>query len=225
MHHRFAERIEDGLRKLERRIAHSRRPLDRSPIERQIGRLLGSNSRAAGRFVARLVDDPSSDAKLRLEWAPRDEWDEWSRHSEGCYVLRTSVADWSPELLWKTYIQLTDAEAAFRIQKSDLSLRPIWHHKQARVQAHIFVCFLAYAMWKTLEQWQVRAGLGNSPRTILSELCRIKSTDIVLPLAKDSTRELRIRCVVKPDRPQAAILDRLGLRVPERLRGPPSLQP
>jgi len=83
-------------------------------------------------------------------------------------------------------VQLTEAEAAFRIQKSELSLRPIWHQKTERVQAHILVCFLAYVLWKTLEQWQSRAGLGNSPRTILDELGRIQSTDVVLPLARCS---------------------------------------
>jgi len=221
MHERFAERIEQGLRRLENRIARSRKPLDRGPIERQIGRLLGRNTRAAGRFVARLVDDPTMAAKVRLEWSTRTEWDDWSRHSEGCYVLRSNVNDWSPETLWQTYVQLTEAEAAFRVHKSDLSIRPIWHHKEHRVQAHIFVCFLAYAMWKTLEQWQKRAGLGNSPRTILYELGRIQSTDVVLPLARDPRREIRLRCVVRPDRSQATLLDRLGLRLPQRLRLPP----
>lgn len=82
------------------------------------------------------------------------------------------------------------------------------------------MCFLAYVRWKTLEQWQVRAGLGNSPRTILDELGRIQSTDVVLPLAEDLSREIRIRCVIRPDRDQAMLLDRLGLRLPERLRTP-----
>ena len=86
------------------------------------------------------------------------------------YILRTNVRDWSAEELWRTYIQLTEAEAAFRIHKSDLSIRPIWHQKAERVQAHILVCFLAYVLWKTLEQWQQRAGLGNTPRTILEEI-------------------------------------------------------
>ena len=81
------------------------------------------------------------------------------------------------------------------------------------------VCFLAYVLWKTLEQWQSRAGLGNSPRTILEEVGRIQSTDVVLPLA-DGSREIRIRCVTRPDRAQALLLDRLGLRLPERLRLP-----
>ena len=89
---------------------------------------------------------------------------------------------WDPQALWRTYIQLTQAEAACRIHKRDLSRRPLWHQKQSRVEAHILVCFLAYVLWKTLEQWQARAGLGNSPRTILDELGRIQSTDVVLPL-------------------------------------------
>jgi transposase len=220
MHQRFADRIEAGLRRLESRIARSRKVLDRGKLERQIGRLLGANTRAAGRFVAHLIDAPETDAKLRLQWSAKSEWDDWSRHSEGCYVLRSNITDWTPEALWHTYVQLSEAESAFRIQKSDLSLRPIWHHKQDRVQAHILVCFLAYVLWKTLEQWQQRAGLGNSPRTILEELGRIHSTDVVLPLSADPQREVRIRCVVRPDRAQAALLDRLGLRLPERLRMP-----
>lgn len=222
MHERFSSRIEEGLVSLGRRIAGAQKKLDRGPIERQIGRLLGRNSRAAGRYTIRLADDASAASGLRLDWSARADWDDWSRHSEGCYVLRTNVHDWTPEALWQTYVQLTEAEAAFRIHKSDLSIRPIWHHKQGRVQAHIFVCFLAYVLWKTLEQWQKRAGLGNSPRTILFELRHVQSVDVVLPLANETGRELRIRCVVRPDRAQAALLDRLGLRLPERLRTPPS---
>jgi hypothetical protein len=116
------------------------------------------------------------------------------------------------------YIQLTEAEAAFRIHKSELSIRPIWHQHETRVLAHILVCFLAYVLWKTLEQWQSRAGLGNAPRTILQELGAIHSTDVVLPTATTPQHDLRLRCVVRPDRAQAALLDRLGLRLPERLR-------
>jgi transposase len=223
MHQRFCARIEAGLASLQRRLESARSPIDRSATERQIGRLLGANSRGAARYAIRLLDDPARDSRLRLEWSARPEWDDWSRHSEGCYVLRTNVRDWSAEELWKTYIQLSEAEAAFRIHKSELSLRPIWHQRQDRVLAHILVCFLAYVLWKTLEQWQERAGLGNSPRTMFEELGRIQSTDVVLPLADGSGRELRLRCVVRPDRAQAALIDRLGLRLPERLRPPPAV--
>jgi len=220
MHERFCQRIEQGLASLQGRLARAREPIDRSATERQIGRLLGRNTRAAARYLIRLIDDPARPARLRLDWSARAEWDEWARHSEGCYVLRTNVQDWTPEELWKTYIQLTEAEAAFRIHKSELSIRPIWHQRADRVRAHILVCFLAYVLWKTLEQWQSRAGLGNSPRTLLEEFARIHSTDVVLPTATTPPRDLRVRCVVRPDRAQAALLDRLGLRLPERLRIP-----
>jgi transposase len=220
MHARFCERIETALARLHARIARARNPIDRNATERQIGRLLGRNSRAAARYAIRLVDDPATAAGLRLEWSARSEWDDWSRHSEGCYVLRTNLRDWTSEALWRTYIQLSEAEAAFRIHKSELSIRPIWHQREDRVLAHILVCFLAYAMWKTLEQWQSRAGLGNSPRTILQELGAIQSTDVVLPTATPPQRELRLRCIVRPDRAQAALLQRLGLNLPERLRMP-----
>ena len=220
MHARFCERIETALASLQRRIARAQNPIDRSATERQIGRLLGRNSRAAARYAIRLVDDPKIPARLRLEWSARAEWDEWSHQSEGCYLLRTNLRDWTPEALWRTYIQLSEAEAAFRIHKSELSIRPIWHQREDRVLAHILVCFLAYVLWKTLEQWQSRAGLGNSPRTVLQELGAINSTDVILPTAASPHRELRLRCVVRPDRAQATLLEHLGLRLPERLRMP-----
>jgi len=225
MHERFAKRIELRLERLALRLERARQRLDRETIGRQIGRLLGQNSRAAGRYQIQVLDDPTRDSGLRLLWSARSEWDEWTRHSEGTYILRTNVNDWTTEELWRTYIQLTEAEAAFRIQKTELSIRPVWHQKAERVQAHILVCFLAYVMWKTLEQWQRRTGLGNSPRTILEELGRIQSLDIVAPIADDPQREFRLRCVVRPDKAQALLLDRLGLELPERLRIPSTLHP
>ncbi|MGH7479077.1 MAG: IS1634 family transposase, partial [Candidatus Methylomirabilales bacterium] len=224
MHRRFASRIEAGLASLARRIQSSRRRLDRGVLERQIGRLLERHARAAARYAISLEEDPSLASGLRLEWTAHPEWDEWAALSEGTYILRTNVHEWSDEELWKTYVQLTEAEAAFRIQKSELAIRPIWHHKETRIKAHILICFLAYALWKTLQQWQSRAGLGDSPRTILTEFSRIHAADVVLPLADGSQRELRLRCVVRPDRSQALLLQRLGLTLPQRLRAPQTAQ-
>jgi transposase len=135
--------------------------------------------------------------------------------------LRSNVSGWTEEELWRTYIQLTDAESAFRIQKSDLSIRPVWHQREDRVRAHIFVCFLAYALWKTLEMWQSQAGLGNSPRAILEELAQVQSADVLLPTTDG--RELRVRCVVRPNATQAQLLDRLGIEIPRRLTIPKTL--
>ena len=224
MHERFSKHIEAGLARLQRRIDKSKRLLEPKALERQIGRLLERNARAAARYVISIEDDDSREAGVKLKWQAHPEWDEWASLSEGTYILRTNVHEWSDEELWKTYIQLTEAEAAFRIHKSDLAMRPIWHQKAERIKAHILVCFLGYALWKTLQQWQSRAGLGDSPRTILTEFSRISAADVVLPLADGSARELRIRCVVRPDRSQALLLERLGLKLPERLRVPQNLE-
>jgi transposase len=220
MHERFSKRIEEGLQPLARRIEKSKKMLDRGALERQIGRLLERNSRAAARYSIAISEDDSVPAKLKLTWNARSEWEDWAKLTEGTYILRSNIHDWTDEELWKTYIQLSEAEAAFRIQKSDLCIRPIWHHKQERIKAHILICFLAYALWKTLQKWQSRAGLGDSPRTILTELSRVHSADVVLPLADGSKRELRLRCVVRPEREQQLLLQRLGLTLPERLRSP-----
>jgi hypothetical protein len=117
-------------------------------VERQLGRLLAYNARAAGRYAITLATDPSVPAGVRLTWTIRPEWEDWAHWSEGCYVLRSNIQTWSTEDLWRTYIQPTDAEAAFRIHKSDLAIRPIWHQREDRVRAHILVCFLAYVLWK-----------------------------------------------------------------------------
>src|SRR5246500_1498909 len=155
-------------------------------------------------------------AGFRLNVACDAAFDNWAALSQGAYLLRSNISDWSDHELWKAYIQLTQAEAAFRIQKDQLNVRPIWHQREERVQAHILVCFLAFVLWKSLEMWQQRAGLGISPRTILEELARIQSHDVVLPTATHG--EIRLRCVAQPGAAQTALLDRLGVVLPKRMR-------
>jgi transposase len=215
MHDKFSKRIEAALKRLAGRIARSKRRLDREEVNRQIGRILQQNQGAAQRFKVRLPED-SAPAGFRLEVQVNTSFDDWAALSEGAYLLRSNVSDWKDEQLWKAYIQLTQAEAAFRIQKDQLKVRPVWHQRSDRVEAHIFVCFLAFVLWKTLEMWQSRAGLGNSPRTILEELARIQSHDVVLPTA--TLGQVRLRCVTQPDVAQAALIDRLGIALPKRMR-------
>jgi transposase len=215
MHDKFSGRIEKALERLAARIARSRKRLNREQINRQIGRILQQNQRAARRFEVQLVED-SGQAGFRLEVDVNASFDDWAALSEGAYLLRSNIGDWRDEQLWKAYIQLTQAEAAFRIQKDQLKVRPVWHQRDHRVEAHILVCFLAFVLWKTLEMWQSRAGLGNSPRTVLEELARIQSHDVVLPTAAHG--QIRLRCVTQPDAAQAALLDRLGITVPKRMR-------
>jgi transposase len=220
MHQRFERRIEEALQRLARRLGKAKKLPDRVQVERQIGRILERNSRSAGLFDIRVTQVTRGERKghLKLHWRKRRKWQQWAQLTEGCYLLRTNLVDWKAEDLWRTYIQLTQAEAAFRTTKTDLNLRPIWHHLEDRVQAHILFSFLAYAMWKTLELWMEKAGLGNSPRPLIEELRRIKTNDVIL--GTPTGREVRIRCVTRPDRAQMALLNRMGLRIPDRLGEP-----
>ena len=215
MHDKFSRRIEAALARLGARIDSSTKRLNAAQVNRQIGRILQHNQRSAARFQIALqaADCP---AGFRLHVAHDQAFDDWAALSEGAYLLRTNIEDWSDEQLWKAYIQLTQAEAAFRIHKDQLRVRPIWHQRADRVQAHILVCFLAFVLWKCLEMWQQRSGLGNSPRTVLDELLRIQSHDVVLPTATHG--EIRLRCITQPDPAQAALLDRLGIVLPKRMR-------
>jgi transposase len=104
--------------------------------------------------------------------------------------------------------------------KSNLAIRPIWHRRAECIKAHILVCFLGCALWNTLQQWQSRAGLGDSSRNMRTELSRTTAADVVLPLADGTARELRVRRVARPDPAQALLIDRMGLIVPEPLRAP-----
>ncbi|MGH8702478.1 MAG: IS1634 family transposase [Burkholderiales bacterium] len=215
MHEKFSRRIEQALARLAERIARSRRRLDPTQVNRQIGRILQQNQRAAARFAVSLIEE-ASPAGFGLRFQYNVAFDDWAALSEGAYLLRSNITDWNDEQLWRAYIQLAQAEAAFRIQKDQLRVRPIWHQRADRVQAHILVCFLAFVLWKSLELWQRRAGLGNSPRTVLEELARIQSHDVILPTPTHG--DIRLRCITQPDPAQGALLERLGIVLPKRMR-------
>ena len=214
MRERFEQRIEKGLQSIVRRC--EQKHCDLGVLERRIGRLLGKNSRAARLFSIQVRRDASG--RVGVTWSRNASALESAQRREGCYLLRSNVSDWTAEELWKAYMQLTEAESAFRIEKDELCLRPVWHQRAERVQAHILVCFLAYVLYKTLEGWSQRAGLGRSIPTLLEEFARIQSTDVVLPTTDGRT--VRLRCVVRPDRAQAILLQHLGLELPQRLRLP-----
>ncbi len=211
MHERFEKRIEKALSQIAE--SASRRKYKAGRIERRIGRILERNSRAAGLFDIQVtVEEPTGHAKVI--WSKREAFREWSALSEGCYLLRSNVTDWSAEDLWRAYIQLTEAEDAFRIHKSDLRIRPIWHQKQERVESHILVCFLAYVLWKALEGLCRQAGLGDAPCKVFEELSGIKLVNVVM-----STRQgipITLRCVSTPTPHQAILLQRLRLNLPSR---------
>ena len=130
-------------------------------------------------------------------------------------MLCSNVKDWTHEELWQAYMQLTEAESAFRIPKSDLRIHPIWHQKEDRVLAHILVCFLAYVLWKTRAQLCRGAGLGDEPRRVFDELGDLRVMDVVLPTSAGNG--IRHRCISRPNEHQAILLESLGLQLPRYL--------
>jgi transposase len=154
--------------------------------------------------------------------------------ADGAYLLRSNQGGWTAEEFWQTYIQLTVVERAFRVLKSELLLRPVWHHYSGRTQAHVLVCVLAYALWKTLDHLAKQAGLETqihkpdllrpkssprsrpmTPEVILRELGAIAIGDILLETTDGRT--LALRRVARPTAEPARILASLGLKLPERL--------
>lgn len=207
---RFESRIEEGLQKIE--ASCQKRKQSAVKIAERVGRLKQANSRAARLFDVKVEEE---DGRAKLSWSKRESLRKWITLTDGCYVLRSNVRDWTHQELWQAYIQLTEAELAFRIHKSDLHIRPVWHQKEDRVLAHILVCFLAYVLWKTLAQLCRRARLGDEPRRVFDEFGELRMMDVILPTSEGI--ELRRRCVSRPNEHQAILLQRLGLELPRSL--------
>lgn len=191
---------------------------DMAGIERRVGRWLGRYPAADRCFeVTVLTDDAQRACGLII--ACLLDRSQWARQAHGAYLLRTNCLEKDPAKLWTWYLQLQHAEAAFRTAKSDLRLRPIYHHKTERVEAHILVCFLALALWRTLEMWMKAKALGTCARQLIGEIATIKSLDVVLPVrSAEGTTELRLRTVAQPDHMVAELLQHLGLHLPTRTR-------
>jgi hypothetical protein len=154
----------------------------------------------------------------------------WRDLREGAYMLRTNLQADSAEQMWSMYMQLTEAEASFRVLKSELSIRPLFHQKEERVKAHFLVAFLGYALWVTLKHLLQRqpailphpsASAVNhaqplSPMKALALLSTLQSADIVLPTIDG--REIRLRRITEPTVEQKSLLHQLGLELPERFQ-------
>ena len=211
---RQSDQLALALGRIARRL--ERKPTgDLEAVGRQIGRALGKYPAAAA-IIATSVRRDAADWACGLEIASNLVAGQKAQRHKGAYLLRTNCEETDPALLWRWYIQLTQAEAAFRTAKSDLGLRPVFHHKQDRVQAHILVCFLALALWRSLEQWMRAKGLGSCARQLIKEIAAIKSVDVLLPVRRGPVRtELRLRVVTSPEPAAAQLLAHLGLRLPK----------
>ncbi len=212
-------RLEAELNKLQARIDADTRALrNRGTAERRVGRLFQKYSRAARFFNVDIsgLDDPGhkSGKRLAITIEQKNEHRQWAELSGGCYLLRTNLQGQDATMLWKTYIGLTQIEDSFRISKHDLGLRPLYHQKQERTQAHILVCFLGLVLWRTLQQWMHGCGLGSAPRKLLEEMAEVRSLDVVLPTG--AGKDIRLRTVSKPEQHLAILLQKMELPLPNK---------
>jgi transposase len=221
---RFSAHMEDALQRLDKTIETGRLK-DRNKMERRLGRIQASHSQVSDLYEVALQDTPNG---IRLRWAIREERRVWRDLREGAYMLRTNLQTGTVEELWSEYMQLTEAEAAFRTLKSELYIRPLFHQLEARVKAHVLVAFLGYALWVTLKHLLKRrapvvprpsaSGVYNaqplSAMKVLASLSTLQSADIVLPTT--DRREIRLRRIAEPTSEQKALLQQLGLSLPER---------
>jgi len=222
---RFSTRMELALQGLQKTIAAGRLK-DRNKMERRLGKIQARHSQVHDLFEVALRDTPEG---VRLFWEIKKERKTWRDLREGAYMLRTNLTAGSAEQFWSKYMQLTEAEACFRVLKSELSIRPLFHQKEPRVKAHVMVAFLGYALWVTLKHLLKRrpaivpqpsaSGVDNaeplSPMKALALLSSLQSADIVLPTTEG--REIRLRRVTEPTTEQKSLLHQLGLSLPERL--------
>jgi transposase len=211
IHERFERKIEDGLGRLVKAV-ESGRLQNRDVLQQRLGRLKLQYSRVARAYSFKVEGDAK---ELSFSWTKDQAKADYQRHTEGAYLLRTNLSGHAEAELWTMYMQLNDAEAAFRTLKQDLSIRPIYHQLEQRVNAHVLVCFLAYALYRTLDTIAKTKGLDMTARKVFASLATIKTGDIILPLVDG--RELRLQRVSRPDRQQAELLARLGLDLPDRL--------
>jgi hypothetical protein len=161
----------------------------------------------------------------------REDRRRWYEAREGAYLLRSNLQAETAEELWSKYMQLTEAEAAFRALKSALLIRPLFHQKEPRIKAHVMVAFLGYALWVTLKHLlqrqaalllksvSVAVRIENlqplTPMKALALLSELRSADIVLPTTDG--REIRLRRVTEPTAEQNYLLHLLGISIPDRL--------
>jgi len=208
---RFSASLEKALRGLEKQVAKGKRK-DRHKLERCLGAIRARHSRVADLYYTELVE---TEGRLKLEWKIREDRRAWHQTREGAYLLRANFPSSNPEQLWKGYIQLTEAEAAFRVLKSPLAIRPIFHQLESRTKAHVLVAFLGYALWVTLKHSLVGKKPEISPAQALAIASTLYSTDVVLPTTEGF--EIRLRRITTPTQEQRALFDGLGIEVPDRL--------
>ncbi|MFA5920496.1 MAG: IS1634 family transposase [Methylococcaceae bacterium] len=206
---RFHVRMEAALDKLNAGFDKKGTIKNYAKILERIGRLREKNSRVAQNYCIEVTADDEKNNAIRIKWR-REPQSEQKDHHCGSYCPRTNIPNWSEEQLWTTYTMLTEIEATFRSLKTDLGLRPVYHHKEDRVTGHLFITLLAYHLVHTLRYQLKQQGIHlswDSIRNIMSTQQRITIT-----LPTDDNKTIHLRTTTKPELRQKQIYAALSIK-------------
>jgi len=194
----------------------SQQKLDRDELLMKVGAAKKDAGRTASLVEITLPSSRQSVTPQTFTFRLRRDKLRTVRRQEGQYLLRSNLCSENPAILWKHYIQLTEVEQAFKTLKMDLSVRPIFHKRDDRIEAHIFVAFLAYCLQVTLQQRLKALAPGLTVRSVLEKFESIQMLHVYLPTTDG--RELLLRRYTHPEKDQLLLLSRLDLRLPEQPR-------
>ncbi|MGD0695116.1 MAG: hypothetical protein ABSB82_09710 [Terriglobia bacterium] len=207
----FSQRLEKALGNLQQQVEKGRLK-NHSKIERRLGKIQARHPRVADLYEMSVGE---WDGHPVAEWKRIEERRAWRDAREGAYLLRTNLQGETAEELWKKYLQLTEAETAFRVLKSEPSIRPLFHQLERWVKAHILVAFLGCALWVTLKHLLQGKNNPMTPARALALLAGVHSADVLLPTTDG--REIGLRRVTTPSPEQNSLLALLAMNLPERL--------
>lgn len=218
MRQRRLKRYVDRLRQLQRQS------LTRDQLLMKVGAAKQDAGRAASLIKLTLPSSRESVTPDSFQFELDRDKLRQMRRREGRYLLRTNLSGHDPAQLWTFYIQLTEVEQAFKELKHDLSIRPIFHSREERIEAHIFVAFLAYCLQVTLKHQLKRAAAGLTPRAALDKFKTMQMVDVHLPTTDG--RHLILSRYTQPEPEQRLLLDQLRLKLPTqpppKITAPPS---
>jgi transposase len=205
---RFCERFEAGLKNIADGLSKPRTDKRLDKLHERIGRLKEKSKGIGQHYDIELLPDASGKKAVGLRWTKQPQAGTRLTHP-GVYCLRSNQTDWDSERLWRTYVMLTDLEAVFRSFKSELGLRPVYHHKEIRVDGHLFITVLAYQfvqiIRKQLQKHDIQ-GRWSSLREILSVQQRVTAS-----FQRADGGALHIRKATRPETELAAIYQALNL--------------
>ncbi|NOQ36610.1 MAG: IS1634 family transposase [Methylococcaceae bacterium] len=208
MQDRFSERFEAALQSLANGLGKKGCTKNYDKILERIGRLKEKYARAAQHYEITVTPDSASKKTLSIEWTRREKPHTQATHP-GVYCLRTNISDWDEKTLWKTYTMLTDLEGVFRSLKSELGMRPVYHHNKDRVNGHIFITLLAYHLVQTLRCQLKAQGISDSWQTLRTKMENQQRITVVLK--REDGKTIHLRQTTRAEPYQKEIYDALGI--------------